>query len=82
LTRGSAEQHRVLAAQWNLLREPLEEIAAGRRSSLSGESVEAFARLWRDHIGAEEGELLSMASRLLTDGDLARVNRAMRVRRT
>jgi hemerythrin-like domain-containing protein len=82
LTRGSAEQHRALSAQWNLLREPLEEIAAGRRGFLSCESVEAFTKLWHDHIGAEEGELLPMASRLLTDGDLARVNRAMRVRRT
>lgn len=82
LTRGSAEQHRALAVQWNMLREPLEEIAAGRGSRLSSESVETFTRLWGDHIGVEEGELLSMASRLLTDGDLARVNRAMRVRRT
>lgn len=82
LTRGSAEQHRALSVQWDLLREPLEEIAAGRRSLLSSESVEAFARLWHDHIGAEEGELLPMASRLLTDGDLARVKQSMQIRRT
>ena len=82
LTKGSAEQHRALAVQWNVLRKPLEEIAAGKGSLLSSETVEAFARQWRDHIGVEEGELLSMASRLLTDGDLARVQRGMRVRRT
>ena len=74
LTRGSAQQHRALATQWNTLRGPLEEIAAGRETLLPAQSVEAFARHWSDHIGLEEGELLAMASRMLTDDELARIN--------
>lgn len=81
LTRGSARQHRALATQWTTLRGPLEEIAAGRQTLLPAQSVEAFARQWSDHIGLEEGELLAMASRLLTGDELARVNRCMQERR-
>ena len=81
LTRGSAEQHRALAAQWDALRGSLEQIAAGRETVLSAQSVEAFARQWYDHIGLEESELLPMASRLLTDHELERIDRGMRGRR-
>lgn len=78
LTKGSAEQHRALDAQWGLLRGPLEEVAAGRQILLPARPVEAFARHWHDQIEVEEGELLAMASRLLTDQELARLNRRMR----
>lgn len=78
LTRGSAEQHRALAGQWSTLRQPLEEIAAGRDTLLPSRSVEAFARQWYDHIGLEESELLPMASRLLTGDELAHISRRMR----
>jgi hemerythrin-like domain-containing protein len=81
LTRNSARQHGVLARQWRALREPLEEIAAGREAHLPAQAIETFARHWHDHIGLEESELLPMASRLLTDGELARVGRSMQERR-
>lgn len=81
LTRGSAEQHRALAASWSSLRGPLEDIAAGRQALLPSRTVENFARKWYDHIEIEEGELLAMASRLLTEDDLARINRGMQQRR-
>lgn len=82
LTRGSATQHRVLAGQWAVLRAPLEEVAAGRDVLLPAGAVEAFARQWYDHIGMEEGELLAMASRLLGDDELARIDRGMQERRS
>jgi len=81
LTRGSATQHRMLASQWSILRPTLEEIAAGRDVLLPAAVVEAFARQWYDHIGLEEGELLAMASRLLSDDELARIEDRMRERR-
>jgi hypothetical protein len=82
LTRGSASQHRALAGQWSILRGPLEDIAAGRDVLLPAQAVEAFARRWWDHIGVEETELLPMASRLLSDDELARIGRGMHERRS
>ena len=81
LACGSARQHRVLAAQWAALRTPLEDLAAGRSTLLPAQLVETFARQWYDHIGLEEGELLPMAVRLLTDTELARIHRVMQERR-
>jgi hypothetical protein len=81
LTRHSARQHQALALQWAALRVPLEDIAAGRDTLSPAPLVESFARQWYDHIGMEEGELLPMASRLLTDKELARIHRAMQDRR-
>lgn len=81
LTRGSVRQHRALAGQWSILRSSLEEIASGRDVLLPAGAVEAFAREWYDHIGLEESELLAMASRLLSDEELARVDRGMQERR-
>jgi hypothetical protein len=82
LTKASAEQHLALAIQWSALRGPLEEIATGRDTLLSSRHVEAFGRQWREQIGLEEGELLPMASRLLTHRAFARIERAMRDRRS
>jgi hypothetical protein len=81
LTRSSAREHRVLADQWSVLHGPLEDIAAGRDLLLPAQAVESFARHWWDHIGHEESELLPMASRLLSDEELARIERGMQDRR-
>jgi hemerythrin-like domain-containing protein len=81
LTRQSARQHQELALKWAALRVPLEEIAAGLSTLSPGSSIESFARQWYDHIGLEESELLPMASRLLTDEELARIHRGMQERR-
>ena len=81
LTEGSARQHQALASQWEILRAPLEQIAAGKETLLPAQAVESFARQWYDHIGLEEGELLTMASRLLTDDEMERISRRMQDRR-
>lgn len=81
LTRGSQEQHRALQRLWRELRGPLEQLAAGHEVTLSAQAVEAFEAQWRELIGLEEGELLPMAARLLTDDEMARVERAMEARR-
>jgi hemerythrin-like domain-containing protein len=81
LTKGSTQLHRVLARQWGILRGPLEELASGRDVVLPAQSVESFARQWYDHIWLEESELLPMASRLLSNDELARITREMQERR-
>jgi hypothetical protein len=81
LTRGSAQQHRALERLWCVLRFPLEELAAGREAALSARAVEEFDRQWHEHSAQEEGELLPMAVRLLTDDEMARVERGMEARR-
>jgi hemerythrin-like domain-containing protein len=81
LTGHSTRQHRALASQWDALRAPLEEIAAGRNVLLPARKVETFSRQWYDHIELEESELLPMALRLLSDDELARVHRGMQQRR-
>lgn len=81
LTRSSTREHRLLAGQWTALHGPLEELAAGRDLILPAQAVESFARHWWDHIGQEESELLPMALRLLSDEELARIERGMHDRR-
>jgi hemerythrin-like domain-containing protein len=48
---------------------------------LDGDEVQAFAGLYQRHIAREEAELLPMARRLLSDGELDRIGAAMRARR-
>lgn len=81
LTRRLAGEHRQLEAAWRCLRPALEGIAAGTAQGLDGEAVEAYASLYESHMALEEQELLPMAARLLSDGELDMVGRAMRERR-
>lgn len=67
LSRAAVFQHRVIAAQWKLLRPELALAAAGQDSRLQPDGVEAFTRHWREHVEGAEAELLHMASRLLPD---------------
>ena len=78
---GLTADHRALEACWRHLRAILERIAAGECVPLLVDDVEALAVRYEHHIEREESELLPMAARLLSDADLARVGRAMRVRR-
>ena len=78
---GLKTDHRALEACWQQLRGILERLAAGECVSLVADDVEALAVRYARHIEYEEKELLPMAARLLSDADLARVGRAMRVRR-
>ncbi|MQM31699.1 MAG: cation-binding protein [Candidatus Accumulibacter phosphatis] len=78
---GLTADHRALEACWRHLRAILERIAASECVPLLVDDVEALAVRYEHHIEREESELLPMAARLLSDADLARVGRAMRVRR-
>jgi len=81
LTEGLSSDHRELEARWQRVRAVLERVVAGERVSLKSEDVEALVTLFERHIQREEGELLPMAARLLSDDELDRVGRAMRERR-
>ncbi len=72
--------HRALEAAWWRLRAVLERVAAGESVPLASDDVEALVGLYERHIERKESELLPMAARLLSDDDLARVDRAIRER--
>lgn len=81
LTDRLLREHREISVAWARVRATLERIAAGESAALPGEDVEALATLYERHIEVEERELLPMAARLLGEDELARIGRAMRVRR-
>lgn len=81
LTEALKADHRTLQACWERVRVVLEQVVAGVPAPLTSDDVEALAGLYERHIAREEGELLPMAARLLSDEDLERVGRAMRKRR-
>lgn len=81
LTETLSAQHRELETRWQRLRSVLEPIAAGQNVPLPGADVEAFALAYEQHLAREERELLPLAARLLSDADLDRIGRAMRLRR-
>jgi hemerythrin-like domain-containing protein len=81
ITERLVDDHRRLEVAWRRVRAALERIAAGESAPLPGEDVEALVTLYERHIEVEERELLPMAARLLGEGELARIGRAMRVRR-
>ncbi len=81
LTDALTAEHRELEARWRYLRGTLARMAGGEGVELQSADVESLASLYERHIAREEAELLPMAARLLADGDLERVGRAMRERR-
>ena len=81
MIEGLKADHRALDAIWSRLRHTLEGIAAGEPLLLGADDVDALIGLYERHIEREDGELLPMATRLLSDDDLDRIGRAMRARR-
>lgn len=77
---GAAADHQALAALWERLRTRLEAMEAGHSAELPVQDVESFVRLWAEHVGREEGELLAMAPRLVTTPRMERMARSMRER--
>jgi len=74
--------HRQLEVAWQRVRRVLVRITVGdERAMLEAADVQALVGLYERHIAREEGELLPMAARLLSDEVLERVGRAMRERR-
>jgi hemerythrin-like domain-containing protein len=81
LTESLKADHLALEAAWRRVRSTLVQVAAGERVLLDAGDVDALCVLYASHIAREEAELLPMASRLLSEDELARVGRAMRERR-
>jgi hemerythrin-like domain-containing protein len=81
LTEGLAADHRELEMHWQRVRIELERVAAGHAVTLTASEVDAFVGAYERHIAREEGELLPMAARLLSDDVLDSIGRAMRERR-
>lgn len=82
LTTGLAAEHRALEAAWRRVRAALETVVAGSAAArLADADVEALVDGCDRHIARETRELLPMAERLLDEGALERIGRAMRARR-
>jgi hemerythrin-like domain-containing protein len=81
ITGGLASEHRELRRLWRGLRPALQAVAAGRAESLPAQDVEAFVERCRACVAREDGELLPMAQRLLSDEQLQLLSAAMRQRR-
>lgn len=82
ISGGLTLQHRTLEAQWAALRDTLADVAAGRPAVLDEAEVERFVDKECSHIEMEEDELLPMASRLLSDDAMARIQQALAARGT
>lgn len=65
LTRRLQADHAVMRALWKTLRVQLRAIADGTSAQLDPTLIEAFSRIYRDHIALEERELFPLAERLL-----------------
>lgn len=76
-----AGQHRELWRLWLRLRPALLDLASGRAGSLPVQEVEAFIGHCQACVALEDGELLPMAARLLSDSQLAELGAAMHRRR-
>jgi hemerythrin-like domain-containing protein len=81
LTSSLCADHRLLEQRWSLLRQQLQQIAAGSVSAFDAADVPGFVASYRQHIAREEAELLTLAARLLSDIELDRIGLAMRARR-
>ena len=81
LTAALTAEHRELEARWTALRTVLAQVADGQAAPLAQDDVSGFTSLYARHIAREEAELLPMAQRLLSDGELDRIGLAMRLRR-
>lgn len=74
-------EHARMAEAVDAVRRELRPIAEGARGTLDAEVLARMAALYRRHIARETRDLLPLARRLLTPGDIAALGRAMSVRR-
>ena len=74
------EEHREIEARWLAIRQWLEQVEAGFAGLPARGTVEAFVDLYRSHLMQEDGELLPMAERLLSEEALAQIGEGMRRR--
>lgn len=76
-----AAGHGALQRLWLRLQPALQDVAVGRTSALPVHEIESFIQCCRDSAEREDGELLPMAARLLSDDQLEQIARGMRRRR-
>lgn len=81
LIDGLETEHVELERKWHALRAVLQSVAAGQPAILNAEDVRDFETVYARHIAREEGEVLPMAERLLSDEAKAAIGEAMRARR-
>lgn len=81
ITDGLAQQHRELGRLWLRLRPALLDLASARKDALPVHEIEGFIGHCTQCVAREDGELLPMAARLLSDDAWSRIGAAMRQRR-
>lgn len=82
LTQALLADHQRIGGLWRELRQALAAVAEAQQAAeLSIEQVNGFVSAYQRHIELEEGELLPLAARLLSDADIGRIGAAMRQRR-
>ncbi|NLD53771.1 MAG: hemerythrin domain-containing protein [Burkholderiaceae bacterium] len=72
-----AEEHREIESRWLRLDQWLQAVEAGQTALPQPGTLEAFVALCQAHLEQEDGELLPMAERLLSDDALEEIAEAM-----
>jgi hypothetical protein len=80
MIEARVDEHREIEARWLGLRQWLEAVEAGQAAAPEAGSVAAFGDCYLSHLTQEDGELLPMAERLLSDEALALIGDGMRRR--
>ncbi|MCW5605690.1 MAG: hemerythrin domain-containing protein [Burkholderiales bacterium] len=75
------QDHAEMARLWEILREPLENIAHGGDAMLDTDAVDRFCTAYRAHMALEEENLIPLAESLLAAVDLAALGKDMAARR-
>lgn len=79
--RSLSLEHSELRRRWDRLRPALADAALGAPAALPLEEIDSFIALCHAAVAREDGELLPMAARLLSDQQLGEMAAAMRRRR-
>ena len=74
-------EHRHLEEVWQALRPTLLALGQGQPVLLDAGRAGAFIAAHREHLAYEDAEIMPMARRLLSDGQIEQIGLAMRARR-
>jgi hemerythrin-like domain-containing protein len=80
MVEARAGEHREIESRWLALDQWLQAVEAGQSVLPQPGTVEAFIGLCQAHLEQEDGELLPMAERLLSDEALEDIAESMRQR--
>lgn len=75
------DEHRAMDAAWQHLRVYLDDLAGGKSAALDTATAEHFIGVYDRHIALENSQLLPLAKRLLTAGQLQTLGSNMAARR-